>query len=197
MKFNGEAAEYKAAEGSGYSNVLTFPYTVKEADNSELVISSISATDTSDLKLVDYNPGGDNSTGQKVDGVELAGVVGSHSITGISAKFKKTEINISVNILNDEERTQWLAGHMEATDDGFQINTDTLAVSIDGGKTLLPLKLAGETYVGQTVTASVDVGKNYEDTIKEHLIELYVNGELVIDKYSIVNQEAFVYIYPG
>lgn len=197
VKFNGEAAEYKAAEGSGYSNVLTFPYTVKEADNSELVISSISATDTSDLKLVDYNPGGDNSTGQKVDGVELAGVVGSHSITGISAKFKKTEINISVNILNDEERTQWLAGHMEATDDGFQINTDTLAVSIDGGKTLLPLKLAGETYVGQTVTASVDVGKNYEDTIKEHLIELYVNGELVIDKYSIVNQEAFVYIYPG
>lgn len=197
VKFNGEAAEYKAAEGSGYSNVLTFPYTVKEADNSELVISSISATDTSDLKLVDYNPGGDNSTGQKVDGVELAGVVDSHSITGISAKFKKTEINISVNILNDEERTQWLAGHMEATDDGFQINTDTLAVSIDGGKTLLPLKLAGETYVGQTVTASVDVGKNYEDTIKEHLIELYVNGELVIDKYSIVNQEAFVYIYPG
>lgn len=39
VKFNGEAAEYKAAEGSGYSNVLTFPYTVKEADNSELVIS--------------------------------------------------------------------------------------------------------------------------------------------------------------
>lgn len=196
VKFNGEAAEYKAVEESGYSNVLTFPYTVKEADNAELFISSISAADTSDLKLVDYNPGGDNSTGQKVDGVELAGVVGSHSITGISAKFKKTEINISVNILNDEERTQWLAGHMEATDDGFQINTDTLAVSIDGGKTLLPLKLSGETYVGQTVTASVDVGKNYEDTIKEHLIELYVNGELVIDKYSIVNQEAFVYIYP-
>lgn len=196
VKFNGEAAEYKAVEESGYSNVLTFPYTVKEADNAELFISSISAADTSDLKLVDYNPGGDNSTGQKVDGVELTGIVDSHSITGISGKLKGTEINISVNILNDEERTQWLAGHMEATDDGFQINTDTLAVSIDGGKTLLPLKLSGETYVGQTVTASVDVGKNYEDTIKEHLIELYVNGELVIDKYSIVNQEAFVYIYP-
>lgn len=178
--------ECSADEGWGHSNIVTFPYKVQEVDGSEISLQAITATDINGLVL------NNESMNQKAEGAKLFTPVMSHAITAVTGECGDGTLNIGVTMSDDETMTQGFLSCLEPVSGGkYKTQTDVLAVSVDGGKTLIPLELSGETLTGKTLTASVDVGINRQDTEKSYIIEVYINKELIINKIAVANQAAF------
>ena len=198
VKFNGENDVVFPAVTSGYSNVVTVPYTVKDVDNNNLSISSVSARDGSGHTLSAYNPGGSTTTGKPVAGVVLETPRKTDAVASVSARVTGTaaapELVVDVAISSNGEMTQWLGAAMEQADGRWQTKVDSLSVSLDGGVTRYPLVFAGENVTGQTGTATIPLEINNSGSAVTYVAELYIEKKLVVGKAASAEQQAAKYI---
>jgi len=190
VKFHGDDTAYAAAEGDGYSNVLTFPYTVQAVDNQTLRVDSVTATDTKENTLSNYSPDAGDSI---VDGVTLSTPVKADAITGITAAIGGTitdnTLEVTVGITNDEDMTAWMTP--ETDENGLY--ADGLTVSLDGGTTMHNLYFAGNDF-SDGLTTSIPLALNTGEEALVHMAELYLDGELLIGKYAATEQAPVIFI---
>ncbi len=162
VKFNGESEPVRSEILTHYSNVITVAYPVKEVDNENLYVSSITASDGGANYLTGYNPGGDGSSGQLLTGVRLETPLKSTAVTNVSARVAGTpaapQLQVDVAISDNSDLTRWLGSAVEQVEGRWQTKVDSLFVSLDGGATRYPLVFPGETVTGQTGTAANPAG---------------------------------------
>jgi len=193
VKFNGESAEISAAEASGYSNVLTFPYTVKDVDNASLSISSVTAADLGGKTLSGYNPGGNAAAGLQIIGVTLSTPMKEDAITNVTADVTSGDteavLNVTVDISSNEKITAWMQSAQDATG---KLYAEGLTVSLDGGETMYNLYFIGDSFQ-DGLTASIPLEMLTENAVT-HVAELYLGGKLLIGKYAAATQTPVVFI---
>lgn len=198
VKFNGESEPVRSEILTHYSNVITVAYPVKEVDNENLYVSSITASDGGANYLTGYNPGGDGSSGQLLTGVRLETPLKSTAVTNVSARVAGTpaapQLQVDVAISDNSDLTRWLGSAVEQVEGRWQTKVDSLFVSLDGGATRYPLVFPGETVTGQTGTAMIDLPQNEEGAARTYMAELYLENQLVIGKYASASQEPIQYI---
>lgn len=190
VKFNGEDKKYTPAEGSGYSNKLTFLYTVQETDNSNLSLSSVTATDLNSHTLSEYNPGGDTQAGAEVTGVVLKTPVNTHAFESFSAEIKNAitapELVVTAEISSDESMTQWLGDEFENQNDVW--TSMTLGVKVSGVEGVTRFTAPSETITGATITAQIPLPLNTTGEDVDYTAELVITAgssdNPVIGKYA-------------
>ena len=197
VKFNGTSTSYSAAVTSGYSNVLTFPYTVQDADNTTLSISSVTATDLSGLKLNSYNPGGSTKTGKVLSGVTLVTPNKADAITAVTATIEDEltapVLKATVSFSSNAKLTQWVKFTQNA--DGAFV-ADGVHLLLDG-ETVIPITASsggGTGVTGSSLTMEVPLDLITSGTAATHVVELVLDDELVIGKYAAVSQAPAVFI---
>jgi len=194
VKFNGDPTEYAPVEGSGYSNVLTFPYTVQAVDNQTLSVSSISATDTGNNTITGHNPGGNAGAGLELEGVALSTPVKADAITGAAASVGGTitanVLEVTVGISGDKDMTAWMRS---AQDTDGNLYAEGLAVSLDGGETMHNLYFAGDDF-SDGLIASIPLELNTGEEAKHYVAELYLDGALLIGTYATAAQQPVAFI---
>lgn len=177
-----------AAE-TGASNVMTFPYEVQEVDNTQLMITNITAKD-----IVGNNYSGTPSA--DTSAVIFQTPLKSHSFTGISGAIGGTSaepvFNVSVNVSGNEAMTQWMGSDFTPDSDGGFISKSA-KVTVDG-ENFFYLKSMSETVTGGTLTASIPLSINISGRARDYVAELYLNDELVIGKAVKATQEPAVFI---
>lgn len=194
VKFNGDDTEYSPVKTSGYSNVLTFAYTVQSADNTTLSLSSITATEYSGYTLSDYNPDESSGTGMLLDGVTLAEPQKEDAITDVSAEIDYSDITapvmtVTVSISDDEDLTAWLGNDFTQNEDGDFVS-DSLKILYNDEK--YDLIANSESITGGTLSATISLGMAIESTV--HVSELLLDGELVIGRCGVAEQDPFVFV---
>lgn len=190
-----------ASESSGRSNVLTFPYKVQEADVAELTGASITcvyAEDAAGNHLAEnYNPNEDDRVDIKLNDVKLSTPVKSHAITGVAARVDNAvtapTMAISVSVLDNDKVNSWLLNDMTLAGDVFQ--TNSLMAVIDGDKNnLIPLTMPENAKVKDGLTASVSIPLNTGSETVTHMVELALDGEILISKYATAKQAAAKFV---
>ncbi len=193
IRVRGQTLEYSAADTNGYSNVLTFPYTVQALDDRGLSVSDVTATDAGGNKLSAYNPGTEPS-GLPLEGVVLETPNKVDAITGISAVIGGTitanTLDVTVGIIDDDKITQWMSSE---TDENGKFYAEGMTVSLDGGKTMYNLYFAGDAF-SDGLTASIPLELNTGEEALYHMAELYLDGELLIGKCAVTEQIPVIFI---
>ena len=166
VKFNGQT--YSAAEGTGYSNRLTFPYTVPETGNAFLKFKSISGIQdlsgmtnsyTAPASGYEILSAGSIKNGSLLSAVDSAPTANAGQVTYTPAtadKPEKTTATVTVTLdMPEDTNLRNLIGGSYSVDGGFA--SSVLAGSIDGGETLIPLMLDnGDSPTKLTATLEID-----------------------------------------
>ena len=191
VKFsNDENTGHFAAEKAtgGYSNKLTFLYTVKGTDAAGLSVTGVTATDTSGNELKDTY-----DTQKTVTGVTLQTPFRSAAIDSITAALSASgdALDVSVQISKDKTLTAWLAGDMQSTDGGF---TPESLKAYYGGKEYDLIAESDTNITGGTLTASLPIDRNTSEAAKTHVVELKLGGSLLIGRYAAVTEPGVTYV---
>ena len=191
------SGQIKSAEPSNLyailSNVLTFPYEVTEGGNVNVHINQIWASDYS-RNSIRWDEATDFPAGI-LDGNKNAtmSTPHSHAVTGVSAQVTNGEtdatLEIDVSILNNDSINLWLVNDINPN----TRETTALQVKVDGGDTTYPLTLKGDT-VAEGLSASVSIPLNTEGETVTHVVELVLDGKLLIGKYATATQAAAKFI---
>ncbi len=184
------------AETSGYSNVLTFLYSVKDLEGTELRIASVTATDLTNHTLTGYNPGGNVAAGAQISGVTIQTPVESDAIKTITAAIsgdRTPVLNVTVTFNNNQAYTTWVDGNELAPLDNGKFQTTKLKVAIDN-TTKHPLITTNSSITGSTMTATIPLTPNTGMSTLTHVVELYLGDKLFLDKYATADQLPVKYI---
>ena len=189
VKFTGSNTEYKAAEGTGYSNKLTFAYTVQDVDNASLTVNSVTATDSGNNTLSNHNP-------NKDVGVTLQTPNKEDAIAGVTAAISGAAhdtMTVSVDISSNSKLTAWMSSDQD--NDG-KLYATGMSVSLDGGNTMHNLYFKGD-YFKDGLTATIPLEMNIGESSLSHTVELFIDNELVISRYATAEQTPVVFIEEG
>ena len=192
------------AENSA-SNILTFPYTVQEADNTAaLIITAATGTDISDKSL---NLDADTDDPERVTFVEgalrcpvtLSTPIKSHAFTGMRASAGGTaaapKMDVAVNVTDNARLTQWMGSAFTA--DGGVFTSDMSQMKVRVGDAYYPLTTTAETVTGGTLTASIPLPLNTGDNAVDYIAELYVDDQVVIGKTASASLAPAAFITAG
>ncbi len=193
VRFVGDDQTYSA----GSSNILTFPYTVKEMDSGSLSISSITAWD---YRLEGgYAQSGaypapvkteknivTDTTTRQLSGVKLETPDPERAIESVSATLDESDplnpvLKVGIKISNNEKLTSWLT--TKQVDGKLYIDPDVLSVAADGDEERYPIPV-GDTITGQVLSVEIPLEKNLGSQERIRIAELYRDNKWMMGKCS-------------
>ena len=196
-----------AAE-TGASNVMTFPYEVKEADDTKMMITNVTAADIVGHTL-NVSPSAD-ANGMQASGVELKSPVKSHTFDSFNATYNKTKdsqtqqkietIHVELHAVDDAARTQWMGSDFKKVNNVS--TSQTVFVSIDNcGEKTAPLTCSAASYKNATLTADIPLDPNKSDSAKDYVVELFIKennvNNVIVGKAASVSQPGATFITSG
>ena len=195
VRFLGDDQTYSA----GGSNILTFPYTVKELDSGSLSISSITAWNyrkeggharegtyaapvTTEKNIVT-----DNTTIQ-LSGVKLETPDPEKAIESVSATLDESDplnpvLKVGIQISNDKILTSWLTSSTIQVDGKSYIDPAVLSVAAGGDEKRYPIPV-GDTITGQVLSVDIPLEQNFGTQGRTRIAELYWRGKWMMGKCS-------------
>ncbi len=168
-----------AGDNGGSSNVLTFPYTVKESDSSGLFLTKVSATDG-------INAATETTYNTTIPGAVLQTPNPTAAFAGMNAEIvdplTEPTLIVSLQISGNHDITQWVGGDFESVDG--VLTSKSLSVSVDGGVNRYPLTAQTEAVTGGTLTASIPLPVNTGENDAFYTAELFRDAGLVFGQFA-------------